>query len=121
MENPPSFMIYSILFCRLKNYLYGLKQVPWAWYEKIGHFFVNLGFKRCEYDHSIYVLDVKDATLIVVVYVDDLVLIGNKPDLILTLKSQLADTFEMTDLGILHFFLGLQVLPLLDLSSPEMI
>lgn len=52
--------------------------------------------------------------LIVVFYVDDLVLTRNKPNLILRLKSQLADTFDMTDLGILHFFLGLQVLPLTD-------
>jgi hypothetical protein len=53
-------------------------------------------------------------TLIVVVYVDDLVITGNNIDLILRLKKQLVDSFDMTDLGTLHYFLGLQVLPLCD-------
>lgn len=52
--------------------------------------------------------------MIIVLYVDDLVITGNHHDIILLLKRQLADTFEMIDLGILHFFLGLQVLPLPD-------
>lgn len=49
--------------------------------------FVNLGFKRCEFDHSIYGLHVKGGTLIIVFYVDDLVLTRNNPNLILGLKS----------------------------------
>lgn len=73
-----------------------------------------MGFKRCEYDHSLYVLDVKGDTLIVVIYVDDLFSTGNNPYIIFILKGQLVDTFEMTGLGILHFFLGLRVLPLFD-------
>jgi hypothetical protein len=52
--------------------------------------------------------------LIVVVYVDDLLITGNNNDLILRLKKQLVDSFDMTDLGTLHYFLGLQVLPLCD-------
>jgi hypothetical protein len=52
--------------------------------------------------------------LIVVVYVDDLVITGNNTDLILRLKKQLVDSFDMIDLGTLHYFLGLQVLPLCD-------
>ena len=93
--------------------MYGLKQAPMAWYENIDHFFINLGLKRCESNHIIYVLHVQGYTLIVVVYVNDLILTRNKPDLIFRLKSQLFNNFRMTYLGILHFFLGLQVLPLL--------
>jgi hypothetical protein len=52
--------------------------------------------------------------LIIVVYVDDLVITGNNTNLILRLKKQLVDSFDMTDLGILHYFVGLQVLPLSD-------
>jgi hypothetical protein len=91
-----------------------LKQAPRAWYAKIDHFFLNLGFKHCESDHSLYVLHTHGDTLIVVVYVDDLVITGNNIDLILILKKQLVDTFDMTDLGLLHYFLSLQVLPLSD-------
>ena len=51
-------------------------------------------------------------TLIVVVYVDDLVINGNYFDITFRLKCQLANIFEMANLGFLHFSLGLQVLPL---------
>ena len=114
MEQPPSFMIEFTLVCWLKKLLCGLEQAPRAWYEKIDRFFVNLGFKHCEYDHSIYVLHVDGNTLIFVVYVDDFVLTRNNVGLLFRLKHQLYDTFEITNLGILHLFLDLQVLPLLD-------
>jgi hypothetical protein len=55
-------------------------------------------------------------------YVDDLVITRSNVDLILGLKKQLADTFEMTDLGLLHFFLGIQVLQMDDgifISQPK--
>lgn len=80
----------------------------------VDRFFVNLGFNHCEFDHRTYVLHVHGDTLIVVVYVVDLILTGNKPNIIFTLKSQLATTFEMTYLSIQHFFLGLQVSPFSD-------
>jgi hypothetical protein len=76
--------------------------------------FFNIGFKRCESGHSIYVLHADGNTLIVVIYVDDLFLNGNTADLLSSLKHRLSNTFEMIDLGIIHFFPGLQVLPLLD-------
>jgi hypothetical protein len=50
--------------------------------------------------------------VIVVVYVGDLVITGNNTNLFLRLKKQHVDSFDMIDLGILHYFLGLQVLPL---------
>ena len=64
--------------------------------------------------HSIYVFHVDGNTLIVFVYVDDLILTGNIIDVISRIKCQFSNTFETTDLGILHLFLGVQVLPLLD-------
>ena len=91
-----------------------MKQPPWAWYEKIYKFFVNLGFKHFEFDHSIYLLHTNGNTIIVVVYVGDLVLTRNTIDLLSRMKHRLANTFEMIDLGILHFFLSIQVLPLSD-------
>jgi hypothetical protein len=114
MDQPPGFVTYSNLVCRLKKLLYGLKQAPRAWYAKIDNFFRRLGFKRCEFDHSLYVLHTNEDTLIVVVYVDDLLITDNNNDLILRLKKQLADSFDMTNLGILDYFLRLQVLSLCD-------
>lgn len=73
-----------------------------------------LGLKHYQYDHILYVLHVNGKNLIVSIYVDDLVLTRNNLDLILGLERQLAKTFLMTNLGILHYFLGLQVFPLYD-------
>jgi hypothetical protein len=91
-----------------------LKQSPRAWYDKIDNLFIHLGFKHCEFDHSLYVLHTHGDTLIVVLYVDDLVITRNIIDIIFILKEQLDDTLDMKDLGLLHYFLGLQVLPLSD-------
>jgi hypothetical protein len=59
-----------------------------------------------------YMYSILRNTLIVVVYVGDLVITGNNTNLFLRLKKQHVDSFDMIDLGILHYFLGLQVLPL---------
>jgi hypothetical protein len=91
-----------------------LKQDPRVWYAKIDRLFIRIGFKCCEYDHSLYVLNTNGDTLIVVVYVYDLFITGNIIALILRMKNQLVDSFDMTDLSTLHCFLGLQVLPLCD-------
>jgi hypothetical protein len=62
----------------------------------------------------VYVLCSNGDTLTVVVYVYDLLLTGNNNDLTLILKKQLAYSFDMTNLGTFHYFLGLPVLPLCD-------
>ena len=61
-------------------------------------------------------------TLIVALYADDLVLTGNNGNLVLGLKRQFVDTFEIIDLGLFHFFLGIQVLQMDDgifISQPK--
>jgi hypothetical protein len=52
--------------------------------------------------------------LIVDIYVDELIINGNHNSLIFLLKKQLVDSFDITDLHTLHYFLGLQVLPVCD-------
>ena len=61
--------------------MYGLKQAPCAWYEKIDYFFINIGFKHCESNQNIYVLHFHGDTLIVEFYVDDLVITGDNVNL----------------------------------------
>ena len=92
--------------------MYGLKKAPQGWYEKIDWFFVNNGFKHYEFDVIINVLHVEGNKLIVVVYVDDSILTRSNFYLIFRLKRWLVDNFEMKYISILHFFLGLHVLPL---------
>eukprot|EP00253_Pinus_taeda_P008873 PITA_08873 len=110
MEQPEGFEIYDRKYhvCRLKKALYGLKQAPRAWYERIDSYLMKLGLTRSEVDPNLYFKIVDDKPLILVLYVDDLFIIGVDP-LIQKCKRELASEFEMKDLGLMHYFLGLEV------------
>ena len=94
--------------CKLKRALYGLKQVPHAWYTWIDSYFTGLGFTKSEVDANLYQIVVEGKLLIIVLYVDDLILTGDE-QLIHSCKTDLAKEFEMKDLGLLHYFLGLEI------------
>eukprot|EP00253_Pinus_taeda_P010927 PITA_10927 len=64
----------------------------------------------CHSDHTVYTKKEGKSLIILVLYVDDLILTGSDPNLINHVKSSLKKKFEMTDLGHLHYFLGLQIL-----------
>jgi len=110
VEQPEGFEIYDRKYhvCRLKKALYGLKQAPRAWYERIDSYLMKLGFTRSEADPNLYFKVEDDKPLILVLYVDDLFLISADP-LIHKCKRELAFEFEMKDLGLMHYFLGLEV------------
>eukprot|EP00253_Pinus_taeda_P005540 PITA_05540 len=111
MEQPIGFIqTDSSLVCRLKKSLYGLKQAPRAWYAKMDSFLLESGLSRCYSDNTVYTKKVGNSLIILVLYVDDLILTVSDPNLINHVKSSLKKKFEMTDLGHLHYFLGLQVL-----------
>eukprot|EP00253_Pinus_taeda_P027783 PITA_27783 len=93
---------------RLKKALYGLKQAPRAWYAHIDSYLVNLGITRSSADPNLYFKVVQGMPLILVVYVNDLFLIGSEL-LMVECKRVLAFEFEMKDLGMMHYFLGLEV------------
>jgi hypothetical protein len=94
--------------CRLKRALYGLKQAPCAWYTRIDSYFTRLGFTKSEADANLYQILVEGKLLIIVLYVDDLILTGDE-QLIHSCKDDLAKEFKMNDLGLLHYFLGLEI------------
>jgi hypothetical protein len=108
MEQPEGFVQKGRehLVCKLRKSLYGLKQSGRAWYECIHIFFVNKGFTRSHADHSLYVLQTCHYIVIVIIYVDDLIILASNVDVINELKASLESEFEMSDLGELHFFLG---------------
>ena len=93
--------------CRLIKTIYGLKQAPRAWYGKVNTFFSNSGFVRSEEDYSLYVHGTRK--LIILLYVDDLVLAALSTQDISWIKHLLSEHFEMTDLGVLTSFIGVQV------------
>ena len=110
MEQPEGFEVHDreSHVCRLKKSLYGLKQAPWAWYERIDSYLMKLGFTRSEVNLNLYFKVENDKPLILVLYAHDLFLTIADP---LTHKCmrELASEFEMKDLVLMHYFIGLEV------------
>ena len=94
--------------CRLKKALYGLKQAPITWYGRIDSFLMSLGFTKSKADPNLYYKVVDGDQVILLLYVDDLFLTGEEK-LILDCKRKFAVEFEMKDLHMIHYFLGLEV------------
>jgi hypothetical protein len=93
---------------KLKKALYGLKQSPRAWYGHIDNLLMSLGFTKSKADSNLYFKVMNDEPVILLLYVDDLFLIGEEK-LIIECKKRLSSEFEMKDLGLMHYFLGLEV------------
>lgn len=110
IEQPEGFVVHGkeSHVCKLKKALYGFKQAPRAWYERIDHYLMGLGFSKNDADSNLYFKVINGEALILILYVDDL-LITREDHLISKCKKELASKFEMKDLGLLHYFLGLEV------------
>ena len=110
IEQPPGYVQNnSSIVYRLMKSLYGLKQAPRAWYAKMDSFLLSTGFSRCHFDPNVYTKKEGNHLIILVLYVDDLILTRSDPKLLTHVKSSLKKKFEMSDLGHLRYFLGLQV------------
>jgi hypothetical protein len=110
IEKPQGFEIEDRKshVCRLKKALYRLKQAPRAWYGRIDSFLTSLGFTKSKADSNLYFKIMNNEPVILLLYVDDLFLTGEEK-LITECKKRLASEFEMKDLGLMHYFLGLEV------------
>jgi hypothetical protein len=109
MEQPQGFMQDSSLVCRLKKSLYGLKQALRAWYAKMESYLFSQNFVHCKSDLNVYMIRTTNSFLLLVLYVDDLLITGCSTSMIVAVKRILHDRFLMTDMGPLHFFLGLEI------------
>ncbi|KAL0539376.1 hypothetical protein IC582_023587 [Cucumis melo] len=95
---------------KLTKALYGLKQASRTWYSKIDGYFQQNGSKRSGNEPTLYVKKGgKNDFIIVSLYVDDIIYTSSFKSLVAEFKSYMKNKFEMTDLGLLHFFLGLEV------------
>lgn len=94
---------------RLKKALYGLKQAPRAWYSRIEGYFIKEGFARCSYEPTLFVKTEGGKILVVSLYVDDLIYTGNDVGMCEKFKKSMKLEFDMTDLGKMKYFLGVEV------------
>ena len=118
MSLPPSFHSKgkcssphssASLVCKLVKSLYGLKQTSRQWNAKLSATILQLGFIQFEANHSLFVHSNGDLFTTLLVYVDDMVLIGNDPGCIALVKLVLDQKFGIKDLGSLKYFLGLEI------------
>jgi hypothetical protein len=110
VQQPPGFVVagqeHKVL--KLRKALYGLQQAPRAWNTKLDESLVSLSFTKCATEHALYTRE-KKSTLIVGVYVDDLIITGAKLQDIKEFKREMTALFKMSDLGLLSYYLGIEV------------
>ena len=94
--------------CKLKKALYGLKQAPRTWYDRIDSFLSSLGFTKTKADSNLYYKVEEGNPVILLLYVDGMFVTG-VDGLNADMKRNLTTEFEMKDLGMMHFFLGMEV------------
>ena len=113
MAQPPGFKDLSKPnhVCRLKKAIYGLKQAPRAWYTTLQNAILQLGFHSSKADSSLFIYSQGSNLCYFLVYVDNLVITGNNSILVANIIKQLGDMFSLKDMGSLHFFLGIEVIP----------
>ena len=100
--------------CKLKKSIYGLKQSARCWNTTLDEYMKSVGYRKSNADGCIYVKSVKEADghisfVIMGVYVDDIIPISNNPALLKAEKAALCERFEMTDLGEIHYLLGMSI------------
>ena len=110
VQQPPGFIVGNgDKVLKLRKALYGPNQAPRAWNSKLDKELVALGFVRSKLEHAVYKRSNKNSFLIVGVYVDDLIISGPNADDITQFKQEMRKKFSMSDLGLLSYYLGIEV------------
>ncbi|KAL0641511.1 hypothetical protein Bca4012_102648 [Brassica carinata] len=94
---------------RLKKAIYGLKQSPRAWYNKLSTTLNGRGFRKSELDHTLFTLNTPSGIVVLLVYVDDIIITGSDKEEIQATKDFLKSVFEIKDLGEMKYFLGIEI------------
>ena len=94
---------------RLKKLLYGLKQAQRAWYDFLTTYLLDHGFKKAQADRTLFVKRDEKSLIVAQVYVDDIVFGSSINHLAQEFSKEMKKEFEMSMVGELNYFLGLQV------------
>jgi len=111
VQQPPGFTAagHEQKVLRLKKALYGLRQAPRAWNQKLDASLNELGFVCCTSEHDMYTRGKGPSWVIVGIYVDDLIITGAKEGGVEAFKREMQRLFRMSDLGLLSYYLGIKV------------
>ena len=111
MEEPPGYETRGGGHVkRLKKSLYGLKQAGRKWYEALVGALVPMGFRMSSADMGVFTKRISTDILILAVHVDDCILTGSSKALIDEYKKKINDHYQLTDLGPVHWLLGIKVM-----------
>lgn len=97
--------------CQLQKAISGLKQAFRAWYKELSSFLLEFSFHNSIGDASLFIYKEQSHIIYFLVYVDDLIVTGNNQDFVSKFVAQLSQRFSLKDVGNLHFFLGVEVIP----------
>ncbi|KAL6420408.1 hypothetical protein ACFW04_014534 [Cataglyphis niger] len=95
------------IVCSLKKSLYGLKQSGRQRFKKLDKQLKEFGLKSLDTEKCVYIMKTEDIYLVIVVYMDDIIVGANSPDVYQRLKENLTK-FKMKDLGTLHYCLEIE-------------
>lgn len=104
--SPPHF---SHKGCHLQRAIYGLKQSPRAWFSKFSSKISQLAFSSNFYDLALFLCQLDCGITFLLIYIDDMIITSDDVQSIQDLKEFLGHQFEMKDLALLCYFLGLKV------------
>jgi len=111
VEQPPGFEDYKQPnhVYKLKKTLYGLKQAPRAWYERLRDFLLSKGFKMGKVDTALFTKKIGQDLFVLQIYVDDIIFGSTNQGFCEEFGKMMAKEFEMSMIGELSYFLGLQI------------
>ena len=109
MQPPLGLSVESNKVCHLQRALYGLKQAPQAWFAKFSSTISRLGYMASHYDSVLFLRRTDKGTILLLLYVDDIIITGDDLSDIQELKDFLRQQFEIKDPGHLSYFLGLEI------------
>ncbi|KAL0369047.1 UNVERIFIED_CONTAM: Retrovirus-related Pol polyprotein from transposon RE1 [Sesamum calycinum] len=109
MSPPDGYPVQPCQVCKLKRSLYGLKEASRQWNQEFTSKLAAFGFTQSVHDHCLFIKTTTDGFLALLVYVDDILVMGPSESLIMEVKSYLDALFTIKDLGYVKYFLGLEV------------
>jgi hypothetical protein len=109
MKPPPGYTSEGEQVKHLLKSLHGLKQAGQKWYDTLSRTLTDLGFQVNDADPGVFSSHINNNTTILAIHVDDCLITGSLPELILDYKHKLNEHYSLTNLGPVHWLLGIKI------------